>query len=156
MVVGALMCVLALVAGVVLVSGAGAASARRVARLTGDQEVPGPGDPNGRGRAVIDLHVEDRRVCFDLSWNRIQAPTRAHIHEGRRGVAGDIVVTLFENMSGMDFIPLPDQIRSVEGCTGGVDRSLMRDIREHPRRFYVNIHNENFPAGAIRGQLRRP
>jgi hypothetical protein len=151
-----LICVLALVAGVILVSGAGAASTRRVASLTGDEEVPGPGDDNGRGRAVINLNVRERRVCFDLSWRRILSPTRAHIHEGRRGVAGDIVVTLFENGTDPDFVPLPDSIRSVQGCTGGHPRALLRDIRDHPRQFYVNIHNEDFPAGAIRGQLRRP
>jgi hypothetical protein len=151
------MCVLALVAGVVLVSGAGAATSRRVASLTGDEEVPGPGDDNGRGRAVIKVNAKKRRVCFDLSWRRIASPTRAHIHEGRRGVAGDIVVSLFENTTAPDtFIPLPDSIRSVQGCTGGLQRALLRDIRDNPRRFYVNVHNEPFPGGAIRGQLHRP
>ena len=155
-VVGALMCVLALVAGVVFVSGAGAAGARRVATLTGANEVP-PADDNGAGRASVRLNVRERRVCFDLSWRRIVSPTRAHIHEGRRGVNGDIVVTLFENSTAPDtFLPLPNQIRRVQGCTRGVSRPLLRDIREHPRQFYVNIHNEDFPGGAIRGQLRRP
>jgi hypothetical protein len=154
-VVGALICVLALVAGVILVSGAGAATSRRVASLTGDQEVP-PADDKGRGRAVIRVNARERRVCFDPSWRRIVSPTRAHIHEGRRGVNGDIVVTLFENGTDPDFMPLPDSIRSVQGCTGGLPRALLRDIRDHPRRFYVNIHNQTFPGGAIRGQLHRP
>jgi hypothetical protein len=155
-VVGALICVLALVTGVVLVSGAGAGGTKRLARLTGAQEVPGPGDDDGRGRAVIRLAPGAGRVCFELSWRRIEAPTRAHIHEGPRGVAGDIVVSLFENVSGSDFIPLPDSINAVEGCVSGQDRALLRDIRDNPRDFYVNIHNVDFPAGAIRGQLRRP
>jgi hypothetical protein len=154
-VVGALMCVLALVAGVVLVSGAGAATSRRVASLRGDEEVP-PADDNGRGRAVINVNVRERRVCFDLSWRRIASPTRSHIQEGRRGVNGDIVVTLFENGTDPDFVPLPDSIRSVQGCTGGLQRALLRDIRDNPRQFYVNIHNATFPGGAIRGQLHRP
>jgi CHRD domain len=150
LVVGALICALALVAGVVLVSGAGAASARRVASLVGEEEVPGPGDDNGRGRAVVNLNVRKRRVCFDLSWRRIGAPTAAHIHPGRKGEMGDPVVVFFQEAT-----PLPSSIRGVQGCARGVERALIRDIREHPRRFYVNIHNEAFPAGAIRGQLRR-
>ena len=155
-VVGALMSVLALVAGVVLVSGAGAATSRRVATLTGENEVP-PADDNGRGRAVIRVNPKDRRVCFDLRWRRIASPTRSHIHEGRAGENGDIVVTLFENTTAPDtFLPLPNSIRRVQGCTGGLQRGLLRDIRDHPRRFYVNIHNEDFPGGAIRGQLHRP
>jgi hypothetical protein len=87
---------------------------------------------------------------------RIEAPTRAHIHDGPRGVAGPIVVTLFEGGTDPDFIPLPDSISAVEGCVSGQERALLRDIRDNPREFYVNIHNEDFPAGAIRGQLRRP
>jgi hypothetical protein len=145
------MCVLALVAGVVLVSGAGAATSRRVASLTGENEVPGPGDDNGRGRAVVRLNVRERRVCFDLSWRRIGAPTAAHIHPGRRGVANPPIVAFFQSAT-----PLPGSIRGVEGCVGGVQRATLRDIRDNPRRFYVNIHNETFPDGAIRGQLHRP
>jgi hypothetical protein len=155
LVVGALMCVLALVTGVILVSGAGAAGTRRVARLTGEEEVP-PADANGTGRAAISLNVRERRICFNLSWKRIGSPTRSHIHEGRRGVAGDIVVTLFENGTDPDFTPLDNSIKSLQGCARDVNRSLMRDIRDHPRAFYVNIHNQTFPGGAIRGQLKPP
>ena len=71
-------------------------------------------------------------------------------------MAGPIVVSLWENGTDPDFMPLPNTIRRVRGCTGGVQRALLRDIRDHPRRFYVNIHNEAFPGGAIRGQLHRP
>jgi hypothetical protein len=149
-VVGALICVVALVAGVILVSGAGAASSTRVARMTGAQETD-PGDTNGTGRAVIRLDPSRGRVCFDLQWRRIEAPTLAHIHPGRRGVANPPVVTLFESMT-----PLPESIKGVRGCTGGHPRALLRDIRANPRDYYVNVHNEDFPNGAIRGQLRRP
>jgi CHRD domain len=155
-VIGAVVCVVALVAGVLFVSGAGAAPTTRVANLTGEQEEPGPGDANGTGSAIIRLDVDRKRVCFDLSWSRIEAPTRAHIHEGPRGVAGPIVVSLFENVSGADFIPLPDTINRVMGCAQDVGRTLIRRISGSPDQFYVNIHNQDFPAGAIRGQLRRP
>jgi hypothetical protein len=39
-----------------------------------------------------------------------------------------------------------------QGCVD-VDRSLADAIRKAPQGYYVNVHNSEFPAGAIRGQL---
>jgi len=41
---------------------------------------------------------------------------------------------------------------SSSGCAT-VDRALAKDIRQNPEDYYVNVHNAEFPAGAIRGQL---
>ena len=41
------------------------------------------------------------------------------------------------------------------GCTSGVKKSLIKDIVEHPRRYYVQLHNAKYPTGAIRGTLHR-
>src|SRR5918997_807670 len=51
---------------------------RLAASLTGAKEVPGPGDPDGRGKARIQLKKD--QICFELSWRKIDAPTAAHIH----------------------------------------------------------------------------
>jgi hypothetical protein len=116
------------------------------ARLTGEAEVPGPGDPDGVGFARIRLG--DQRVCFRLRWSGIAPPTAAHIHEAPPGEAGPVVVPLFATTEG-----LPPEVTGVSGCVEGVDPGLIRDIRRHPRQYYVNIHNVPYPAGAIRGQL---
>jgi hypothetical protein len=116
------------------------------ANLRGSEEVPDPGDPDGRGKALVQLLPRFGAVCFRLEWRNIEDPTRAHIHRGAKGVAGPIVVEFFEADAG--------NVRP-RGCTEGVDEGLIREIRRNPRGFYVNIHNAEFPAGAIRGQLKR-
>jgi hypothetical protein len=115
------------------------------AKLTGAEEVPGPGDPDGSGRAEVVLKKDE--VCFMLEWDKIDPPNMAHIHAGPKGVAGPIVVGFF-----MEENPLPASITLVGGCVEAPS-DVIRDIRDHPDQFYVNIHNLEFPAGAIRGQL---
>ena len=121
----------------------------RNARLSGAKEVPGPGDPDGRGTARIRLHANAGEVCYRVDWKRIGSPTAAHIHEGTKDVAGPVVVTLFQGgQSGKR--PL------ARGCIDEVDRALVADIVKRPRHYYVNVHNAEFPGGAIRGQLFNP
>lgn len=122
----------------------GAKKAGLKAKLTGANEVPGPGDADGKGRARIFVLKQFDAVCFRLKWDGIAAPTDAHIHRGAVGVAGPVVVPLFNASS----------VRE-RGCVDGIDRALLRDIRRHPSDFYVNIHNADFTSGAIRGQLGR-
>ena len=118
-------------------------AARLTANLTGAAEVPGPGKADASGTAVVRINALQRRVCYSVDFRRIPDVTMAHIHSGRRGVAGPPVVTL--KRAGR---------RAFEGCTM-VTRALARDLINAPRQFYVNVHSTAFPNGAIRGQLRR-
>jgi hypothetical protein len=144
----------ALVAGLSLLAAPGAAASGKAtllsARLKGANEVPGPGDPDGRGRALVRL--ADGKACFLLEWSKITAPTAAHIHEGRAGKSGDVVVLFFQ--PGTNAASLPTSLGSVAGCVD-VDRHLARKIAAKPHAYYVNIHTADLGAGAIRGQLRR-
>jgi hypothetical protein len=36
-----------------------------------------------------------------------------------------------------------------------ISAELRTELRENPSGFYVNIHNDAYPAGAVRGQLER-
>jgi hypothetical protein len=114
--------------------------------LTGAAEVPGPGDANASGTAFITLNQGQGEVCFDLSWAGIDGTvTAAHIHVGPAGVAGPVVVGLFAGaFAGTD---------SASGCVLGVSEELIKAIRHDPANYYVNIHSDAFPAGAVRGQL---
>ncbi|HWS80849.1 MAG TPA: CHRD domain-containing protein [Rubrobacter sp.] len=132
----------ALVLAIVLIAAVPVVAAQRAtleASLTGDKEVPGPGDPNGRGEA--DIKVYKAKVCYELEVERIKPANAAHIHRGGPSVAGPVVVELKAPMDG-----------SSEGCKA-ISNKLSKKLREHPSRYYVNVHNEPYPDGAVRGQL---
>jgi hypothetical protein len=135
---------LAVFGGLVLAEEKEQGGRRLSVALTGAAEVPGPGDPDGTGRAVIRLNQGQGEVCFELTVSNIAPATAAHIHSGAAGVAGDVVVTLTP----------PPTDGSSKGCvSAGAD--LIKDIRQNPGNFYVNVHNADFPDGAVRGQLSK-
>jgi hypothetical protein len=84
-----------LVLALVLIAAVPVVAAQRAtleASLTGEKEVPGPGDPNGRGEA--DVKVYKAKVCYELEVERIKPATAAHIHRRWPSVAVPIVVEL--------------------------------------------------------------
>lgn len=109
--------------------------------LTGAAEAPGPGDPDGTGTAKITIKQEKNQLCYQLTVKNIAPATLAHVHEGAVGVAGPIRVTLKAPTKGAS-----------DGCVT-VERSLLTAILANPANYYVNVHNAEFPAGAVRGQL---
>jgi hypothetical protein len=71
--------------------------------------------------------------------------TGAHIHSAVAGENGPVVVAL---------VP-PDETGMSEGCVSDIDMDLIKAIRQHPENYYVNVHNADFPEGAVRGQLSK-
>jgi hypothetical protein len=106
--------------------------------MTGAAERPDPGDPDGSGTATFTFNAGQGRVCWQLTWANIATPFAAHIHVAPVTDPGPIVIPL-------------DPIAS--GCTDA-DRELIRAILTNPEGYYVNVHNADFPAGAIRAQLK--
>lgn len=113
------------------------------ANLSGAEEVPGPGDQDGSGLARLRLNQGRGTICFELQVSGITTSTAAHIHSGASGVAGPVVVTLTAPISGVS-----------QGCVS-VAKDLAKTIRKNPAGYYVNVHNAQFPAGAVRGQLSK-
>jgi hypothetical protein len=111
------------------------------ASLSGEAEVPGPGDPDGKGNASITINPGKSELCYKLSVKDIAAATGAHIHTGSTTQAGPVSVGLTAPAAG-----------SSSGCVT-INSELADAIRKAPQAYYVNVHNAEFPDGAIRGQL---
>jgi CHRD domain/Glucose / Sorbosone dehydrogenase len=109
-------------------------------RLTGAVEIP-PGDPDGTGLATFRLNSGEGEVCYELTVRNIATATAAHIHPGAAGETGPAIVPLNAPANG-----------SSSGCVA-VSKELVRAIRQNPEAYYVNVHNAEYPAGALRGQL---
>ena len=130
--------------GVVMLTGTVAANhfGTFATGLSGAEEVPGQGDPNGKGSATVRLDSAKGEVCYDVTVEGIAAPTAAHIHEGAAGAQGDPVITLN-----------PAKIGQGEDCLTGQEEADIERIGDNPSGFYVNVHTGDFPGGAVRGQL---
>ena len=111
------------------------------AELKGENEVPS-GDPDGTGEADITLNLGQAKVCYELSVENIAPATAAHIHQAPAGENGSVVVPLDAPTDG-----------SSKGCVEEVSKDVIKGILKNPTDYYVNVHNSEYPGGAVRGQL---
>lgn len=113
--------------------------------LDGHQQVtnggiPDQGDLDGTGLAVLTIDSVNSTIDWVITTSMITLPPMgAHIHNAAAGANGNILVDFSSQLSG----------------TGLMDLDL-QSVLANPTNFYVNIHNIDFPSGAIRGQLGSP
>ncbi|MEX2195257.1 MAG: CHRD domain-containing protein [Thermoleophilaceae bacterium] len=145
-VIGAMACVV-LGFTVSSVAQRGSSNQAFFATLTGANELDedndrGAGDRNGRG--AFSAIFDGRQLCYGIQVKNIGDPSAAHIHRARSNRNGPVVVPLETPDGG-------DQGTS-SACTRLSSR-LARSIQRNPGSYYVNVHNADFPNGAVRGQL---
>ena len=136
---------LAALGGTMMLAGAGTTGTALAAThfravLNGDN-VPGAADTDGWGRARIGIHHDTHELCTDLEVRSIGRVTSAQIYRGVPGGAGEPVSR----------IERPDDNDSWD-CKQ-VGEALAQEIESNPSAFYVEVRTEEFPNGAIRGQL---
>jgi hypothetical protein len=107
------------------------------ATLTGKAETP-KGDPDGSGTAEV--KINGTSVCWEIKAVKVGSLMAAHIHKGKAGVAGPVVVPFGKTYKG-------------KGCATATAANASA-IKANPGAYYVNVHNVKYPAGALRGQLR--
>jgi hypothetical protein len=139
------------------------------AKLVGFEELPAVFS-QGNGTLDLDLNRNARTITFKLTFSALSAPvTQSHIHFGKRHVAGGVTVFFCTNLSngpaGTQLCPAGGG--SVTGTITGANvgaiaaqalpagdfDALVAIIETHTA--YANVHTTNFPAGEIRGQIRR-
>ncbi|MEV4531553.1 CHRD domain-containing protein [Streptosporangium sp. NPDC049304] len=117
----------------------------------GRQEVPVPGkkvgDPNGRAEWLVG--IKGSKVYYATIWEKLAAPTNGHIHRGKKGKNGDVVIDFFADSNG-----LPEGVTGIAG-TASVKPDIARGIKKNPKNWYTNLHTTEFGGGAVRGQLYR-
>jgi hypothetical protein len=119
---------------------------------TGDA---GPAGENGaEGIADLDIDPLFNTVSFRVVYDEVAGPfgdaPGLHVHAGERDENGPVVVFLATGDE------LDDHAEQGEiSGTVALDRAEfdVHDLLTDPHGHYVNLHSDDFPAGAIRGQL---
>jgi CHRD domain len=122
----------------------------------------------GQGQLSLSVDTFNRIIHFTLTYSGLSSDvTQSHIHFGKEGVAGGIMVFFCSNLpnppSGTQVCPLPGG--TVTGTIAGVNvigptaqnvslgnfDALLAALNSNTA--YGNIHTKNFPSGEIRGQI---
>ena len=112
------------------------------------------GDPNGRGEVyVFGIDGDPKTLCYVLTVDKIGPATAAHIHEGPAGSNGPVVVNLARPTDGDAADCLTEGEILPSGAPAFPTGETVAEILANPAAYYVNVHNDDYPAGAIRGQL---
>jgi hypothetical protein len=113
-------------------------------KMNGKQETPNAGDEDGTGSAEVTLKPQKGKVCFVIEFEDIENPTAGHIHKGLKGDDGPIKIEFFEGEA---------QSSPIDDCVKAEEKQINK-VAKNAERYYVNLHNSEFPDGAIRGQLK--
>ena len=107
-------------------------------KLSGDQEVPAV-KSGGSGSGSITIN-DDGSVSGSVTASGF-APTAAHIHEGKAGTNGKVIVPFTKEV---------DKFSAPAGAK--LTPEQLKAFKEGD--LYVNIHSAAHPGGEVRAQLK--
>jgi len=116
-----------------------------LAELTGDAEVP-PAEVAGGGFTALLTPSDDHTILCYYAGFEVggESVTGMHVHQAPEGENGDVVVPL-----------TPPEIGEGTVCVDA-DAAVIDAMLADPGGFYVNVHTDAHPGGALRGQLFNP
>jgi hypothetical protein len=135
-----------------LTSAAFAQDQKFTAKLSGQEEVP---PTSSQATGMAEFTVMGDSVGYTVNASGMQGVTAGHIHSGKQGENGPVVVTLFKNDSPTNEVSETSSITpdKLEGPMAGKQLTDLASAMNNGD-TYVNIHTEQNPNGEIRGQIR--
>jgi hypothetical protein len=120
-------------------------------QLRAENEPNAASTSESKGHAQVRIQP-DGTIEFTIRLNNKddETFTRAHIHKAPAGVNGPIHWDFHEPPSDSPFAGSHPSIQGVARPRAGAN---VRDLRANPEMYYVNVHSQVFPGGAVRGQL---
>ncbi len=126
------------------------------ATLTGENEVGDQGELGASAEAQVTVDALRGEIAWEIDFSDVTGPFDAagfHIHAGSEAENGPVVV----------FFASDAEVEAAEGhllsgtfTEADLDAESELDFRElleTPEDFYLNLHSEDFPGGAVRAQL---
>jgi hypothetical protein len=112
------------------------------------------GDPNGDANAMVTLH--HHKACVEIYANDIQFPVRRLRVHGPLSQSetenGPLFFSFGESAAELPVTPPSPSGVLIEKCVD-VDHDDVAAIEDQPYRFLLKAHNDEFPRGALRGEL---
>jgi len=140
----------ALLIGIGLGAGAAAATASPtsktfVVKATGAGVAGGMGTKTaGYAKGTFAVNSVTDTICYRITDHGLGVVQAAHIHAGKKGIDGGVVVTLnVKSFNAMSMSPT---------CVK-VTNAVAKSILKFPTLYYFNVHTAAFPNGAVRAQL---
>ena len=99
---------------------------------------------SGYVTGMISVNRVTDEVCYRIVDKGLGVIEAAHIHAGKAGVDGSVVVTL--NVKKFN-------LKVVHPTCVKVSAPIARALFKSPSLFYFNVHTVAFPNGAVRAQL---
>jgi len=149
------------------------------ATLTGSQQVP-PVKTKGFGTASFELLKDNKTLHYQISIVDVQNITKMHIHQGKSGENGDVIVNIYEptetivlNQNGTKLSEFDSSSVTIDGNTqstfmvsgtinnsdfkGPLSGKNISDLINLMKNgdTYVNVHTNSHPDGEIRGQIMK-
>lgn len=122
------------------------------ANLTGASEVPAV-ETDASANAYFYVHADGSGIDYSIRVHGLTKATAAHIHAGKAGANGDVIVTLFSSATPVtkDGVLASGTIKAGDLPADWTIADLAGGMADGS--LYVNIHTVDHPAGEIRGQL---